>query len=107
MENLMNIDLLTRRIKREFAKYLRRSGHTSKTLAMYLPNILRSWVALPERCQQFQIDTLSPNQWQSIENVIVSEYRERWRTKANKAKERNQKRSKKNQLAIAQLPLDL
>jgi len=99
--------ILAKVIAREFRKYLGRSGHTQVTIGMYLERILRDWVALPMRREQFKIDTLTPEQWVEIETTIVSSYRTRWQAQAKKTRQRNKHAEAIAKDKARQLSLDI
>jgi hypothetical protein len=93
-----------RLIEKAFARHLRRSGYSGKQLAMYLPQILRNWVALQTWRELYEIDGLLPHEWVEIENVIVTTYRKRWQAAAAESR---RKRKKYDEAKARQLTLDL
>jgi len=96
-----------RLIEKAFARYLRRSGYSGKQLAVYLPQILRNWVALQTWRELYEIDGLLPHEWVEIEKAIVSAYRKRWQTAAIESRKKNVKRRKHDEAKARQLTLDL
>jgi hypothetical protein len=84
-----------RQIAKHFGRYLARSGHSGKTLALHLPKILRDWVALPARKEMLRIDELEPHEWVAIEEVIVASYRNRWQQNGQDTKKQKKEQTRK------------
>ncbi len=103
----MTIEIRERIIAREFGKYIARSGHSGKTLAMHLRKILRDWVTLETRREQFKIDELTPAEWCTIEENIAASYQKRWQQKSKDTRRKNADRNKREADNAKQLPLDL
>lgn len=104
----MNIDertRLTRQIQRQFARYLRRSGFTGKTLGIHLQKIFRDWVTLPHWCETYKLEEIEPSDWIHIQESVLGEIRQRWTQNAQVTRAANKKRIAKEADAARQLSL--
>ncbi len=96
---------LTGQIQRQFARYLRRSGFTGKTLAIHLQKIFRDWVALPHWRETYKLEEIEPPDWIHIQESVLGEIRQRWTQNAQDTHSANKKRVAKETNAARQLSL--
>ncbi len=99
----MDIELKKRLIFRGFVRYLRRSGYDSKTVGINLRSIFHRWIALPTWRHMYDIDSLLPHEWDSIEEAVVGVLRQSWEAKGQKTLQENKKRAKKHANEAKQL----